>query len=92
MLSQREYFETFEGTIKFSIDGVGSWIFACRNPVTVSEGEGRADCVFSMNEGTLKRLADLKENPQELFLEGLIRVSGDSLLALRANDIFGVVQ
>lgn len=89
VLSKQSYFETLDGKVKIVIDGVGSWIFSCRKPLSVTEGEGNADCVFSMNEAILKRVVDPKENPQELFLKGLIRVSGDTNLILKANDIFG---
>ena len=76
---------------KFVVKGTGggSWLFRCKNPVAVSEGEGTADCTISMNASDFVALGKGELNPQMAFMSGRLDVEGDLDLALKLGSIVG---
>lgn len=76
-------------TYKFVVQGPqgGTWLFRCKQPVAVSEGEGEADCTIIMNDEDFVALGKGDLNPQMAFMSGRLNVEGDLDLALRLSEI-----
>lgn len=87
VLAHKQKFAKIDGTIKFSIPEVGIWQFHCVDPVSVSEGDGSADCEINVRGEDLLLIASGTLNPQALFAEGRIKVSGNVALALSAGQL-----
>lgn len=80
-----------DATYKFVVTGAGggSWIFRCKEPVAVSEGQGSADCTITMNAPDFVALGKGELNPQMAFMSGRLDVDGDLELALKLGAIVG---
>ncbi|MBN8549536.1 MAG: SCP2 sterol-binding domain-containing protein [Deltaproteobacteria bacterium] len=91
VLADPQGIAALDATYKFIVKGPGggSWVFRCKNPVGVSEGEGAADCTISMNAGDFVCLAKGELNPQMAFMSGKLDVEGDLELALKLGSIVG---
>ena len=78
-------------TYKFVVTGPGggSWIFRCKDPVAVSEGDGNAECTIRMNAPDFVALGKGELNPQMAFMSGRLDVEGDLELALKLGSIVG---
>ena len=75
---------------RFDVDGAGSWMVKVDDgAVTVTEGDGAADCVIAAPEDLFLRIVRGEQNPMGAFLMGKIRVEGDASLAMRLRDLFG---
>jgi len=75
--------------IKIRVNGVpqGAWIFNCVSSILVNESDAEADCTISLDHNILDEIVEFDRNPQELFLQNKIKVSGDMKLVLYANEI-----
>ncbi|MDZ4787058.1 MAG: SCP2 sterol-binding domain-containing protein [bacterium] len=90
VISNPERFSAFDATIKFEIEGKdkGHWIFSCKESLSIVDSDSKADCTITMKDTDLALIANGNINPQELFVTGRIAVTGDTVLALRACEIF----
>lgn len=80
-----------DATYKFVVTGTGggSWLFRCKDPVSVSAGQGDAECTITMNAPDFVLLAKGELNPQMAFMSGRLDVEGDLELALKLGSIVG---
>ncbi len=79
------------GRIKFIVLGPPDRIFLVRGapkPGLSREGNSPCDCSVTLNLLTLLAIAEGDLNPQVAFVQGKIKVSGDTSLALRLNSLF----
>lgn len=75
---------------RFDVDGAGSWrVEVDDGAVSVSEGDGHADCVIGVPEDLFLRIVSGEQSPMGAFLMGKIRVEGDAALAMRLKDLLG---
>ena len=79
--------------IKVNVTGSegGTWIFNCKDPVGVSEGEGEFDCGVSLSAEDLVAISSGALNPQVAFMQGRLKVEGDMLLALKIQKLMDAV-
>jgi ubiquinone biosynthesis protein UbiJ len=82
-------YQDVSGVLKLTVTGVGDWRFKFGASATFTKGDGKADCSVVVTPSVLAKLNDPQENPQELFLNGDILISGDFNLALYMNQFFG---
>ena len=101
MDNPREFFETLESRIdetkaqgmtasyKFDIDGAGSWhVDVDDGKVSVSEGDGEADCVISTSAETFRKIASREQNPTAAYMSGKLKVKGDMGQAMKLQKLF----
>jgi putative sterol carrier protein len=99
--SPREFFETLESRVdsskaagltaayRFDIDGAGSWLVDVDDgKVTVSEGDGEADCTISTSSETFMKIANREQNPTVAYMSGKLKVKGDMGQAMKLQKLF----
>jgi hypothetical protein len=79
-----------ETTFCLNVEGQdgGIWTLECRGPGAVHAGEKRYDCKITIGSADLVEIAERRLNPQRAWLEGRIRLDGDTLQALKLNRLF----
>lgn len=89
VISSKDYYSTIADTIKFVVKGTngGSWIFDFRNDVKVIESQDEAGCTITIQQDDLLKMYQDKQNPQELFVQDKIKVSGKVDLAFYVSEI-----
>ena len=100
-MEPREFFETLESRIdpskakgmtasyKFDIDGAGTWVVGLDNGrVSVTEGDGDADCVISASAETFRKIANREQNPTAAYMSGKLKVKGDMGQAMKLQKLF----
>jgi putative sterol carrier protein len=90
LLGDRRCAQQLDAVYKFVVDGAtgGRWIVSCKDPVSVSEGDGPADCTVQTSADDFVALANGALNPQAAFIMGKIKISGNINLALRLVNLF----
>ena len=98
LLADPERYSELDLVYKLIVDGEdgGSWLVSCNQSLGVSEaaGEGAADCAvdctvdctMQLTGSDLVKLVEGQLNPQMAFLQGKVKVSGDTLAALRLEE------
>ena len=81
------------GSVRIQTDCGGCFLAFGEPPVVVEEGVAggslrRADCTISISSEDLLQLGAGTLNPQNAFLEGRVRLSGDGGVALRMSRFF----
>jgi putative sterol carrier protein len=75
-------------TYKFQIDGAGTWIVTIKDgALTVTEGDGQAQCTVIMKADDFNQLTDGKLNPQMAFMSGKLKIQGDMGLAMKLGQL-----
>ena len=100
-MEPREFFETLESRVdpskakgmtasyKFDIDGAGTWLVDVDDgKVSVTEGDGDADCVISTSEETFTKIAKGEQNPTAAYMSGKLKVKGDMGQAMKLQKLF----
>jgi putative sterol carrier protein len=82
--------EDFSGTYRFDVEGVGTWRVAVDHGVmTVTEGEGAADCTIRCDEDDFVRIASGRQNLVTAFMQGRVQVEGSMVLAQKLAGVVG---
>jgi len=76
--------ESFEGSVKFVIEGEGA--------VRIDEGgaradDGPADCVLTADAETFQGMLEGEINPTAAFMSGRLKVDGDMGLAMKLGSL-----
>jgi putative sterol carrier protein len=100
-MEPREFFETLESRVdpskakgmtasyKFAIDGAGTWVVDVDDgAVSVTEGDGDADCVISTSAETFRKIANREQNPTAAYMSGKLKVNGDMGQAMKLQKLF----
>ena len=100
-MEPREFFETLESRVdqskakgmtasyKFDIDGAGMWLVDVDDgKVSVTEGDGDADCVISTSADTFRKIANREQNPTAAYMSGKLKVKGDMGQAMKLQKLF----
>ena len=73
----------------FDVEGVGAWtVSVVDGAVTVSEGEGEADCTIAASEETLMKIARGEANATTAYMTGKLKIKGDMGAALKLQKLF----
>ena len=101
MDSPREFFETLESRVdpakaagmtasyRFEIDGSGNWtVDVDDGKVSVTEGDGDADCVISASAETFRKIASREQNAPAAYMSGKLKVKGDMGQAMKLQKLF----
>ncbi len=90
VLARAEEIKSIDASYKLILEGeeAGVWRLQCREPVSVSEGEGPAECTVSLSSQDFVAILEDKLNPQLAYLKGQLRVSGNIALALKLAQVF----
>ena len=74
---------------KFEIDGAGTWLVDVDDgKVSVTEGDGDADCVISASADTFRKIANREQNPTAAYMSGKLKVKGDMGQAMKLQKLF----
>lgn len=74
---------------KFQIEGAGTWLVTIKDgQITVTEGDGQAQCTVIMKAEDFNQLTDGKLNPQMAFMSGKLKIQGDMGLAMKLGQLF----
>jgi putative sterol carrier protein len=91
-LAQRGYeplLHNVSGTIRWDIEGTGSWLVAVKNgSLTVNRDTAGADCVFACSREDFDRMVVGKQNPTTLFMRGRMKITGNLGLAQICQRLF----
>lgn len=89
LMSNQPYAQSFAAVYQFEITGAagGTWLFSLKDPFSIEQGTGNADCKISIDSNDFVDLANGRGNPQVAFLEGKIGLEGDTSLALKLVDL-----
>jgi hypothetical protein len=80
------------GTVRFDVvDGskTDHWLVGIADgAVTVTHGDGDADCVLSAEKAAFDKVAGGRVNPMAALLRGAVTADGDSRLMVRVQRLF----
>lgn len=94
MLADPQWAAELDGSFALRVNGAGGgdWVFNCRNPVSIKEGATKADCVCFIDSNDLIDLMNGRLNPQVAYLQGKMKLEGDTFLALKFSELFGIAD
>ena len=72
-------------------DGGGTWVLSLRGEVSVTPGDGDADCVLELDANDFIELLEGRATAQQLFFSGKLRVEGDVGLAVRLRELIALL-
>ena len=100
-MKAREFFESLEAraevsklegidhTYLFDVDGEGLWLVEVRDgKLRVAEGSGPADVTISLSAKTFEALASRRQSPVVAYMQGKLKVKGDTAAALKLQKLF----
>jgi len=80
----------FGAIYKFVLEGDaggGTWLVNLKDAPGVQEGDGSADCTISMASDDFVALIEGRENGQQLYFQGKLRIDGDLGMALKLQNL-----
>lgn len=77
---------TFDGTVKFEIDGEGS-IFIDSDGVRAGTAADTAECTLSADAETFQGILTGDVNPTAAFMTGKLKLDGDMGTAMRLGAV-----
>ena len=81
--------EGMNNTYVFEIEGAGVWTVAVADgAITVTEGAGEADCIFSTSEENFEKIVAGEQNPTTAYMTGKLKIKGDMGAAMKLQKIF----
>ena len=99
--STREFFESLPGrvdpsktagmnnTYLFDVEGAGSWLVALDDgQVSVTEGDGDADCTITASEENFEKMVSGDLNPTTAYMTGKLKIKGDMGAAMKLQKLF----
>lgn len=95
LISDPELAEALPGRIKFVVSDLveRSFVIAgAPTPALSEDPRAESDCCITLPALTLLAIVAGELNPQVAFVQGKIKVSGDTTLALRVNTLFERVK
>ncbi|HEX6555474.1 MAG TPA: SCP2 sterol-binding domain-containing protein [Ktedonobacteraceae bacterium] len=91
-LAERGYeplLHSISGTIRWDIEDTGSWFVVVNNgSLTASRDTAGADCVLACSREDFDRMVLGKQNPNTLFMQGKMKITGNLGLALIFQRLF----
>jgi putative sterol carrier protein len=74
-------------------DGGGSWTVNLKDDLSVTEGQGEAECTIEVStEDFAKIAADPQGAGMQLFFEGKLKVEGDPMLATKLAQVLELAK
>ena len=99
--STKEFFEALPGRVDesktagmnnsyvFEIEGAGTWLVSVEDGrVSVTEGEGEADCRISATEENFEKMVSGDLNPTTAYMTGKLKIKGDMGAAMKLQKLF----
>ena len=99
--STKEFFEALAGRVDesktagmnnsyvFEIEGAGTWLVSVEDGrVSVTEGEGEADCTISATEENFEKMVSGDLNPTTAYMTGKLKIKGDMGAAMKLQKLF----
>ncbi len=79
---------------KFVLDGAGggTWVVDLKQALAVTQGDGPAGCTVLMSAADFVDLFEGRANGQALFFSGKLKVEGDMGLALKLQQLTGLLK
>jgi putative sterol carrier protein len=79
---------------KFVLDGAGggTWVVDLKQSLAVTQGDGPAGCTVLMSAADFVDLFEGRANGQALFFSGKLKVEGDMGLALKLQQLTGLLK
>lgn len=75
-------------TYKFVVADAGTWVVNLAE-LSVSEGEGDAQCTVEVASADLAAILGKTLNPQMAFMSGKLKIKGDMGLAMKLGQVLG---
>ena len=84
----------FGAVYKFVLEGAdgGTYLLDLKQSLTVTTGDGPAGCTITMSTSDFVDLFEGRTNGQALFFNGKLKVDGDMGLALKLQQLTGILQ
>jgi putative sterol carrier protein len=91
---QKELLTTVGAVYKFVLEGPGGGTFVLdlKQALSVTAGDGPASCTVVMATSDFVDLFEGRADGQTLFFNGKLRVDGDMGLALRLQQLTGLLK
>ena len=99
--STKDFFEALPGRVDesktagmnnsyvFEIEGAGTWLVSVEDGrVSVTEGEGEADCRISATEENFAKMVSGDLNPTTAYMTGKLKIKGDMGAAMKLQKLF----
>ena len=99
--STKDFFEALPGRVDesktagmnnsyvFEIEGAGTWLVSVEDGrVSVTEGEGEADCRISATEENFGKMVSGDLNPTTAYMTGKLKIKGDMGAAMKLQKLF----
>jgi putative sterol carrier protein len=78
------------GSIRFEVDGAGSWILSVdHGQIQLEEGHKPTDCLIRTDEATQLKIINGEENVLTSLLQGRVQVEGKKQIGGIALNFFG---
>ena len=91
---QKDLLTTIGAVYKFVLEGEGggTYLLDLKQSLAVTTGDGPAGCTISMSTTDFVDLFEGRTNGQALFFNGKLKVDGDMGLALKLQQLTGLLQ
>lgn len=70
-------------------DNGGTWVVNAKDNPGVTEGDSPADCTITVGADDFVNMSTGKANPQQLFMQGKVKLQGSMPLAMKLGQILG---
>jgi putative sterol carrier protein len=68
-------------------EGGGTWIVALKGAVSITSGDGDADCTLKLAASDYVDMMEGRAKGEELFFAGKLHIEGDPSLAMRLQTL-----
>jgi putative sterol carrier protein len=81
--------KTIGAVYKFVLEGEGggTWIVALKGAVSITSGDGDADCTLKLAASDYVDMIEGRAKGEELFFAGKLHIEGDPSLAMRLQTL-----
>jgi putative sterol carrier protein len=79
---------------KISGEGGGAWLVDCTSnpPACTRDNGSKAQCVVEVSHADFKSMLDNPSTAMQLYFQGKLRVSGNTLLAMKLQQLFEIAR
>ncbi|HEX2732684.1 MAG TPA: SCP2 sterol-binding domain-containing protein [Polyangiaceae bacterium] len=94
LADREEAAKAIDAVYKFVLSGAGggTWIIKLKDVVSISEGDGEAQCTIGLAASDFVDMFEGKVNGQQLFFAGKLNIEGDMQLALKLQRLTELIQ
>jgi SCP-2 sterol transfer family len=94
IVGQKDLLTSIGAVYKFVLDGAGggTYLVDLKQALTVTQGDGPASCTVLMSASDFVDLFEGRANGQTLFFTGKLKVEGDMGLALKLQQLTGLLK